>query len=123
MKPLSQLFSKHQLYKYKTDGLLILLLGLIAGFAYFQAAQLVNPALFTEQVQDIWFDADASIVFANMVNRSSNYTRNSVHPLFPMGGYLLVWPFRVVLGMTPIMAVRGALAVLVAIWVELSFSS
>jgi hypothetical protein len=121
MKPLSQLFSKHQLYKYKTDGLLILLLGLIAGFAYFQAAQLVNPALFTEQVQDIWFDADASIVFANMVNRSSNYARNSVHPLFPMGGYLLVWPFRVVLGMTPIMAVRGALAVLVAIWVGTLF--
>lgn len=102
------------------DILLMVILGILAGIASYKGAQMIHPFLLADQAEDIWFGSDLARVLANMVSRTSNNFRTTVHPLFPLFAYP---PMAVLakLGFHPLAATRIVIATVAGLWLGAIF--
>jgi len=106
----------------RLDVAVALLLALAAGVASYHGAQRVDPALLEISAGDVWFDADAPRVYANMTARGSDHYRTKVHPLFSLLTYTPVAGLRSGLGIGPATAVRLLVAAVAAAWLAVVFT-
>jgi hypothetical protein len=84
-------------------------------------SHLLDPVLYSRETFDLWFDADISRVFDNMVSRHSNYKRSDVHPLFGLLAFPPVYLLRNVFGLSDLLSVRIVLAGVAGLWTGLFF--
>jgi len=76
--------------QYWQDILISILLGVLAGFACYQAIQLIAPGIVNEHAFNVWFDGDSPRIYFNMIDRKHPWhLRDKVHPLFS----LITYPF------------------------------
>ncbi len=73
------------------------------------------------QAHSVWFEADLPNYVQTMTDRNSRNGVSLVHPLYPLASYPAVWCFRAALGLDPLMAIRGFLAVIAALWMAALF--
>ncbi|MBD1847885.1 hypothetical protein H6F89_31805 [Cyanobacteria bacterium FACHB-63] len=108
---------------YRTDGLIVLILGIAIGVASYLGSQQIPDAIFTDLYsQDTWFGSDIPTVFGNMTSFQSDFGRNNKHPLFP----LLALPPIFVIGklfyLDPVTTVRLVIPFVAVAWIGLLFA-
>ena len=102
------------------DIFIAVFLAILAGLASYGCAQFISPILFENPSWDVWFESDLPRSFANMIVRSSNHYRTSVHPLFS----LIAFPPAYILhqlGLEAITAVRFEIALVASLWISTLF--
>ncbi len=65
---------------------------------------------------DAWFEADVSVVFANMTDRDAEHRRTRVHPISSIVAYVPVTILRAVFGWSGVAAVRCFNALVAGLW-------
>lgn len=104
------------------DILLTVAIAIVAGFASYQGAQLIDPALmFDKQTTDVWFHSDTIRVFNDMAIFESSHPQAAVHPLFALIALPLVSLVKTVLLLEPITAVQIVIATVASFWFSLLF--
>ncbi|BAY48499.1 hypothetical protein SAMD00079811_61240 [Scytonema sp. HK-05] len=107
--------------QHRLDILLVVVLASVAGLVCYQGAQLINPALITTwEGMDVWFDADITRVFFNMISRWSDHYRTKVHPLFSLIAFPPVYLLSRA-GLEEITAVRIVIAAVSSLWISAVF--
>jgi hypothetical protein len=112
----------HQLRQHWQDILIVVVLAAAAGFASYQGAQLINPALtLDKQATDAWFNNDTTRTFDDMAVYEADHYRSNLHPLFVVLVLPVVYALKTVLLVEPITAVRIVIAVVASLWFSLLF--
>ena len=104
------------------DIVLICVLATLAAVAAYQGAQLINPILFDNQASSVWFEADVSRVFNNMVDRKSDHYRVKVHPLFSLLAFPPVLLLKKLFSLEPDIAVAVVIAAVAVLWIATLFT-
>ncbi|MGH8613132.1 MAG: hypothetical protein ACREYF_14225 [Gammaproteobacteria bacterium] len=73
-------------------------------------------------LSDTWFESDQDRVYENMTRVNSDHYRSKVHPLFPLASLPAVTVLAKLGGVTPLQAVRVALASVVFLWTMAFFA-
>ncbi|MGA7933197.1 MAG: hypothetical protein WCA35_06595, partial [Kovacikia sp.] len=110
-----------KIHQHWQDILLALCFGALAAFAAYQGAQQVNPVIVDKQALDVWFESDISRVFSNMTDRTSNYNRAKVHPLFALIAFPPVFLLMNAFNVEPLTAVRIVIAAVASLWLGTLF--
>ena len=111
-----------QLRQHWQDILIVVVLAAAAGFASYQGAQLINPALtLDKQATDAWFNNDTTRTFDDMAVYEADHYRSNLHPLFVVLVLPVVYALKTVLLVEPITAVRIVIAVVASLWFSLLF--
>ena len=112
----------YQTRQHWQDILLVVILAAAAGFASYQGAQLINPALtLDKQATDAWFNNDTTRTFDDMAVYEADHYRSNLHPLFVVLVLPVVYALKTVLLVEPITAVRIVIAVVASLWFSLLF--
>ncbi len=78
----------------------------------------LGPAIVEIRTEDVWFEADIRDFFPMLSERwSPRHGETNVHPLFSLMVCAPVIAIQKLLGLSPLHAVHGALAVVAALWV------
>jgi hypothetical protein len=105
------------------DILIALLLSAAASVGSFKGAQRIPvPLIIFQSWGNVWFEADAPRVFANMSNRWSNHYRTKVHPLFSLATQPIVSGLRAVLKIESSTAIRIVIASVAGLWIGVLFA-
>ena len=99
-----------------------LILAAAAAYASFAGSGLIPPVLLSKDATDVWFDADLSRVFDNMVARTSDNKRSDLHPFFSLFAFACVYVLKVVTGLGDWTIVRLLIAMAAAASIALLYA-
>jgi hypothetical protein len=102
--------------KYVLDFILLLSLALLAGAVSYQNFQPSISPIFKQATIDLWFDADVWSILQDLTGQGAEHLRSSIHPLFPLIGYSLVYGLSKVFSLEPLAAVRWLMALMACLW-------
>lgn len=105
-----------------TDGVLALVLGVLACGLCLAGSARINPQLvLSDSLWNVWFDADPSVYYVSMTNRVGGHWGSNVHPLLAFFMYLPVFALTRGLGLAKPAAAQVLMALVAAAWVFLHF--
>lgn len=113
---------RQRISAYQLDFYLGSALATVFGIVVYVRSQAIDPVVFGDSAWDVWFGADLPRVFSNLVDRKSDHSRLSLHPLFS----LIAGPPTLVLvaflHLPAIVAVRIVCATVASIWLSALFT-
>jgi hypothetical protein len=96
------------------DGLLTVLLGMVVGIACFVVAA-AKPSYLLHSM-DFWFEADTIREVSNMLSRTDDHARTSVHPLFSLLSFGSVYLVKQAFGIPALQAVLFVTGLMGGVW-------
>jgi hypothetical protein len=109
---------KHNTLSWR-DLLIVLVLALGAGSAFYHASGVLPPILL--KTYDVWFESDLARVYDNMAYRWSDHYRTKVHPLFSLFTHPVVYGLTQIAGLDPATSIRVFNAVIAGVWIAVLF--
>lgn len=106
------------LKRYRIDIIGVSCLALLAAALTYFRFQSLDPVIYTDFTEDVWFGSDIERVIGNISDRSLSF-RAGVHPLFPLLVYPFVRGIQAVLGTDTVSAIQGVIAIAAAVWLSL----
>lgn len=107
-----------ELRGYWSDVAIIGCLAILAAILTHLRFQSLDPVVYQDFTEDVWFGSDIERTIGNISDRSRSF-RAGVHPLFPLLIYPLVRGTRKLLGTDTIFAIQVVMTLATAVWVSL----
>ncbi len=104
------------------DCVVVFALGLAAYVLCYAGSALVDPRIVdTNDLRNVWFDADPSAYYVSMTNRISGHWGANVHPMLAFFMYTPTFAMTRGLGLSKPDAARAVMSLAAAIWVGATF--
>ena len=116
-KPLSS-DRASKLKRHRADWLVIGCLAVLAAVLTYLRFQSLDPVLYEDFTEDVWFGSDIERVIGNISDRSLSF-RSGVHPLFPLLVYPFVRGIQAIAGVDTVSAIQVVIAIATAVWLGL----
>ena len=107
-----------KLRRYQADMIIVGCLALLAAVLTYLRFQSLDPVIYKDFTEDVWFGSDIERVIGNISDRSLSF-RAGVHPLFALLVYPFVRGIQAILSTDTVSAIQIVIAIATAIWLGL----